>query len=115
MTALRMRARDFLTEEQLVQVRRRSTWKGAALTYWVFALGLMGLIVVILAVTNLFRFLFPLWCLLVAILLIRGYFLSSYVFAGAGQFRFAVWLTIGALVALVASLTLLPPRRRKAY
>lgn len=28
MTALRMRARDFLTEDQLVDVRRRVTWKG---------------------------------------------------------------------------------------
>ena len=31
MTALRMRARDFLTEDQLHAVRQRSTWKGAAL------------------------------------------------------------------------------------
>jgi fatty acid desaturase len=31
MTALRMRARDFLTDEQLADVRRRVTWKGVAL------------------------------------------------------------------------------------
>lgn len=31
MTALRMRARDFLTEDQLVAVRTRSSWKGLAL------------------------------------------------------------------------------------
>jgi hypothetical protein len=31
MTALRMRARDFLTEDQLIAVRKRSTWKGAVL------------------------------------------------------------------------------------
>ena len=31
MTALRMRARDFLSEDELVVVRERFTWKGAAL------------------------------------------------------------------------------------
>jgi fatty acid desaturase len=31
MTALRMRARDFLSEDELIAVRERSTWKGAAL------------------------------------------------------------------------------------
>src|ERR1700758_2446304 len=38
MTASRMRARDFLTEEQLIEVRRRSTWKGAALIVHAWAL-----------------------------------------------------------------------------
>ena len=31
MTALRMRARDFLSEDELVEVRERVTWKGVAL------------------------------------------------------------------------------------
>ena len=31
MTALRMRARDFLNEDQLIAVRERVTWKGIAL------------------------------------------------------------------------------------
>ena len=31
MTALRMRARDFLTDDQLAAVRQRVTWKGVAL------------------------------------------------------------------------------------
>src|SRR5437899_12657150 len=38
MTALRIRARDFLTEDQLVEVRRRSSWKGAALIVHAWAL-----------------------------------------------------------------------------
>jgi fatty acid desaturase len=38
MTALRMRARDFLTDEQLVDVRRRVTWKGVALIAHAWAL-----------------------------------------------------------------------------
>ena len=38
MTALRMRARDFLTEDQLIAVRERSTWKGVALIVHAWAL-----------------------------------------------------------------------------
>src|SRR5207302_10161018 len=46
MTALRMRARDFLTEDQLIAIRRRSTWKGAALIVhaWTLILGAIGLV-----------------------------------------------------------------------
>src|SRR3954454_3513542 len=38
MTALRMRARDFLNDEQLADVRRRVTWKGVALIAHAWAL-----------------------------------------------------------------------------
>ena len=48
MTALRMRARDFLTEAQLVQVRRRSTWKGIALIAHAWALILSAIALVAL-------------------------------------------------------------------
>ncbi len=46
MTALRMRARDFLTEDQLVAVRRRWTWKGIALIAhaWTLILGSVALV-----------------------------------------------------------------------
>ena len=46
MTALRMRARDFLTEDQLIAVRRRSTWKGVALIVhaWALILGSIALV-----------------------------------------------------------------------
>src|SRR5438045_2032991 len=46
MTALRMRARDFLTEDQLIAVRRRSTWKAAALIVhaWALILGSIALV-----------------------------------------------------------------------
>jgi len=43
-------------------------------------------------------------------LMIRGFFLSSYSFAGANQFQFAVWLTAGALIAFLGSLGVLRPR-----
>src|SRR4051794_214207 len=38
MTALRMRARDFLSEDELIAVRQRSTWKGVALIVHAWAL-----------------------------------------------------------------------------
>ena len=38
MTALRMRARDFLSEDELVSVRQRFTWKGIALIAHAWAL-----------------------------------------------------------------------------
>jgi fatty acid desaturase len=46
MTASRMRARDFLTEEQLIEVRRRSTWKGVALIAhaWLMILAAIALV-----------------------------------------------------------------------
>src|SRR6201987_3241482 len=46
MTALRMRARDFLTEDELIAVRQRTTWKGAALIVhaWALILGAIALV-----------------------------------------------------------------------
>ena len=46
MTALRMRARDFLTEDQLIAARQRSTWKSAAMIVhaWALILGAMALV-----------------------------------------------------------------------
>src|SRR5689334_9715446 len=46
MTALRMRARDFLNEDQLIAVRQRVTWKGAALIAhaWALILGSIALV-----------------------------------------------------------------------
>src|SRR5947209_2567698 len=46
MTALRMRARDFLSEDQLVDVRRRVTWKGVALIAhaWALIIGAIALV-----------------------------------------------------------------------
>jgi fatty acid desaturase len=46
MTALRMRARDFLDEDQLIAVRERVTWKGIALIAhaWALILGSIALV-----------------------------------------------------------------------
>jgi len=39
-------------------------------------------------------------------MMFRGFFLSSYSFADAGQFKFDVWLTVGSLVVFIVSLSL---------
>ena len=46
MTALRMRARDFLNEDQLIAVRQRVTWKGIALIAhaWALIVGSIALV-----------------------------------------------------------------------
>ncbi len=91
-------------------------WEGASLTHWVMALSVIGLILTLLAVTGLFRYAFPFWCLFVVIMMIRGFFLSPFYYTGGSdQFRGAVWLLIGAIGALLSSLMLfkrLPARRR---
>lgn len=88
-------------------------WKGASLTYWTLGLGIAALVVVILAVTDWFRWLFPLWCLFVVIMMIKGFFLTpTYIFAGSGGFKLAIWLTIGAIVAFLSSLMLYKRRER---
>ena len=88
-------------------------WQGASLTRAILLLGVAGIICVALAVTGLARWLFPLWALFALYMMLRGFFLSTYAFSGVGEFRFAVWLTIGAFVAFVASLSLFGRRRKR--
>jgi hypothetical protein len=89
-------------------------WQGPTLASAILMLGVGGVICVALAVTGLARWLFPLWALFALYMMLRGFFLSTYAFSGASEFRFAVWLTIGAFVAFVASLSLFG-RRRKSH
>ena len=73
--------------------------------------GIVGLASVLLAGSRL-RWIFPLWCLFVLAMLVRGFFLSSYSFGSKSEFQFVVGLTIGALIAFLGSLRML--RRRPA-
>ena len=78
-------------------------WEGAALKKMVLILGALGLGSVLFA-RGWLRWIFPLWCLFVLVMMVRGFFQSSYSFTGAGEFRFAVWLTVAAFVAFLGSL-----------
>lgn len=86
-------------------------WQGATLTSATLLLGLVGIVCILMAVTGFVRWLFPLWTLIALILMLRGFFLSTYTFPSAGDFRSAVWLSIAAFVAFVGSLSLFGRRR----
>ena len=81
-------------------------WTGSALTYWVFWLSVSGLLLSVLAATGILRFPFPIWCLFVLVMMVRGFFLSPMYYGNAGAFQGAVWLTVGALGAFLSSLML---------
>lgn len=89
-------------------------WTGDELNRWLFWGSMFGIATIILAVTGIFRFLFPLWCLAVLVLLVRGYMLTPVPFSGGREdFNQALWLMAGALLAFLASLTLFRAQRRR--
>jgi hypothetical protein len=89
-------------------------WTGAELTQWLFWGSLFGLLSIVLAITGIFRYLFPLWALIVLVLLVRGYLLQPIPFDGKDEFQRVLLLIAGALLAFLASLTVFTMRRRRA-
>lgn len=87
-------------------------WDGFKLNHWVLGLGVIGLICILLAVTGLFRYVFPVWTLFVFAMMFRGFFLTPYSFSGESEFKGACWLTFGALGAFLSSLSVLDSRGR---
>jgi hypothetical protein len=81
-------------------------WTGAALAYVLLFGALLGLISVVLAITGRARLLFFLWSLVVAVMLLRGYFFTGYRFASGGlqtglELLAAAWLAlVGAWFAV---------------
>ena len=76
---------------------------------WIMGLGIVGLICVFLAVTGIFRWIFPLWTLFVFGMMLRGFFLTPYDFGGESNFKGAAWLTFGAFGAFIEQ-----PRRARS-
>lgn len=90
-------------------------WTGNELVGSLLALGLGGLLFVVLAFNGAQRFLYMVWTLVMAYLLVNGYFLTNYRFSGEGEFRFAIYLALAALLALLGGLWLLKtPLREKS-
>lgn len=87
-------------------------WEGMRLDYWVLGLGVAGVLLVFLAAIGPLRYVFPLWTLFVFIMMLRGFFLTTYQFSGDTEFRGAAWLTFGAFGAFLASLSCFDSRRR---
>jgi len=75
-------------------------WDGRTLIWWLLATSLAGLASVVLALWGKWRPLFFLWSLAVLVMMVRGYFLSHYWFAGPPAFHHALYLTAGALIAV---------------
>lgn len=89
-------------------------WQDASLNRWVLILGLAGIVMVVLSVLGILRPLFPLWTLFAFVMMFRGFFMTSYVFAGEDAFQNAVYLTIGAFGAFLSSLVVLKSRPRRS-
>lgn len=87
-------------------------WHGTQLNNWLIGLGIAGLLSVLLAITGKVRFLLPLWSIFVLVMLVKGVFLTPSVsFDGQSDFHNWLWLTGGAVLALLGSFTLLGRRR----
>jgi len=79
---------------------------GGALNAWLIGGGIFGLISVLCAMTGRLRLLFPLWTLAVLVTMVHAVFLSNEMtFSGPEGFRGALWLTAGALISFLVSLT----------
>lgn len=89
-------------------------WTGETLTYVVFFGALFALISLVLALTGRVRFLFFLWSLAVAVLLLRGYFFTGYRF-DPGGFRIGLELLAAAWLAVVGALFVLVQPRARRY
>jgi len=89
-------------------------WEGSSLLGWLAGLGIVGLLLVILAFKGVARFVYMVWTLVIAYLLVNGYFLTNYRFSGEGEFRFAIYFALAALLSFVGALWLLKtPLRSK--
>ena len=77
-------------------------WTGSTLPYTLLFGSLAGLATVILAIKGKWRPLFFVWSLAVALLLLKGYIFSGYRFA-PGEFRTAMYLIVGSVIALIGS------------
>jgi peptidoglycan/LPS O-acetylase OafA/YrhL len=85
-------------------------WQGTTLRYCLLGLGFAALVITALAVRRVVPALFALWSLAVLVMLVRGYFFSSYSF-GLGGIRTALLFVAAALLAFVgAALQALPKR-----
>ena len=77
-------------------------WTGTTLLYVLFCGGLVGLIVVILAIKGRMRPLFFGWSLVILALLLKGYIFSAYHF-GPDEFDTALYLILGSVVGVLGA------------
>jgi hypothetical protein len=75
-------------------------WHGASLTYWLLGGSVVGLVLVFLAIRRIWAGLFLFWSVAVLVLIVRGFFFSSYHFAGPRQFQHALYWTAASVIAV---------------
>ena len=78
-------------------------WHGQSLSYWLLFSALAGLASLILAIRRTWRLMFLLWSLAVLVMMVRGFFLGPYEFAGRPEFYRALYLSAGALIAVLGA------------
>ena len=79
-------------------------WQGRALVYGLLVLAAAGVIVLLLAVRGRTQKLYRIWSVLVLLLVVRYFFFSDYGFTpDTGEFRSALILVLGALLALAGA------------
>ena len=78
-------------------------WTGADLITGLLLSGALGLLAVALSVTRIFPWMLPVNCLLLAILLYRGFFWLPFKFNGWDDFYWAAALVAGAVGAFLSS------------
>jgi hypothetical protein len=88
-------------------------WTGTTLLYVLLCGSLVGLLTLFLALRGSMGWLFFLWSLVVAVMLVKGYFLSSYRFS-PGEADTALYLLGSSAVALVGSWFVMTRTRRPA-
>lgn len=82
-------------------------WSGQELTTWLIGGAVIAILSIILAITGIFRYLFPIWAFAFLAMMVRGFIIRPYSFdGGKAEFQFIMYLILGALVAFLASLTL---------
>jgi hypothetical protein len=74
-------------------------------------LGAAGLVSAFLAISGIFRYLFPIWATLVLVLTVRGIFFSSHAFPDRRAFEDALWFALAVLAAFFGGIWVLKPRR----
>jgi hypothetical protein len=85
-------------------------WTGSTLLYVLLLGSAAGLLILILALRGQAPWLFFLWSLVVAGLIVKCYFLSGYRFH-PGEAKTALYLAVGSLIALVGAWFVMTRRR----
>lgn len=89
-------------------------WNANTLPAWLIGLGVLGLICIFLAVVGRLRILLFLFAAGVFALIAKGLFFGTHGFAGPSEFRLAIYLVLGALIAILGAWPL-PASRARDY